>query len=132
MERGAADLAGERADVDDSPAPALPHHLERGGATMKGPGEVDRDDPLPIHKLRLQHLDHAQASGGVDPELQRARLGRGALGHVEHRNAIRDVQVHRQQTGARLDRDNVAAVDAVAVGKERLAGGLGPDRPLPR
>ena len=120
MERGAADLAGQRADVDDPPAAASAHHLERRGAAVEGAGEVDLDDPLPVGRIGFEHLDHAQDSCGVDPKLQGARLGRGALGQGEHSGAIGHVQMHRHQPRARLDRNDVAAIDPIAFGEERF------------
>src|ERR687897_561704 len=67
---------------------ATANHLERGRAAMEGAGEVDRNDPLPVQSISLQHLDDAKDSGGVDPELQGCRFGCGALGKREHRGAI--------------------------------------------
>ena len=51
---------------------------------------------------------------------KRAGFGRGALGQREHRGALGHVEMHGHQPGARLDRRDVAAVDPVAVGEERL------------
>jgi hypothetical protein len=104
---------------------------------VEGSRQVDRDDPLPIPSIGLQHLDDAQDSRGIDPELQGTGFGRGALGQREHGSAIGDVEMHRHEGGARLDRHDVASEHAVTVRKERLAerpaevaGGAGDHRSL--
>ena len=73
--------------------------------------------------IGLRHLDHAQDAGGVDPELQGAGFGRGALGQREHRGALGHVETHGHEPGARLDRRDVGAIDPVAVREERLRKG---------
>jgi hypothetical protein len=66
------------------------------------------------------HLDHAEDAGGIDPELERSGFGRGALGEREGRGAVGHVEMDGHEPGARLEGRDVAAVHAVAFGKEHF------------
>ncbi len=136
MDAGAADLAGQRAEIDDPPEALATHHRERGGAAVKRAGEVDRDDLVPVLGRSVWDADHAHDAGAVDPELQRTGLGPGALGQREHRLPVGDIEFGRRQArAARLDRRDVGAEDRKALRKEgcgqrsaEVARGAGDDR----
>ena len=85
---------------------------------MERPGEVDRDDLVPIRGRGVRDLDHPDDAGRVDPEPQGARLGRRPLGEREHRGAIGDVDPDRDEPCPRRERRDVGPEHRQAVGEE--------------
>lgn len=60
----APDQGGRRADVDDGPAPAAPHHRDRMLASEEGPAGVDGHDAIPVRDVLRCHR-RALVDGGI-------------------------------------------------------------------
>src|SRR5207302_11114902 len=61
-----AGLADDRADVDDSPRPAVEHVIEDGLGHMKGPREVDLQHLMPLVDRHLANRFVERDAGVID------------------------------------------------------------------
>ena len=112
-ERNAA--AGDRGDVDDRAAAARLHMRDHRLHAVERAAQIDRDDPVPIGDRHCRDGLAGDRAGGIDQDVDAARLRRNLGGEPRESRAVGDIERMAGRAAADLGRDalgrRIVAVD---------------------